>query len=77
MGGVEGKPDAHQRGHAAQLRQMDDNRGRTMLDSQERKIVNSVIHGQSEQHTPKFDKDLENLTKKHTPNDVYRRKDGL
>ncbi len=77
MGGVEGKPDAHQRGHAAQIRQMDDNRGKAMLDSQERNFVNSVIHGKSEQHTPKFDKGLQDLTQKYTPNNQYRPKDGL
>ncbi|CAF1329743.1 unnamed protein product, partial [Rotaria sordida] len=61
----------------AQIRQMDDNRNRTMLNSQERNIVNSVIHGKSEQHTPKFDKDLQDLTQKYTPNNQYRPKDGL
>lgn len=71
MGGVEGVPDATQRGHAAQIRQMDDNSGRTMLDGNERRFVNSVIHGESLNHSPRFDEGLQNLTERHTPNNPY------
>ena len=61
MGGVEAKPDANQRGHAAQMRQMDDNRGRTMLNSGERQFVNTVIHSTSENYSPQYDSRLQDL----------------
>ena len=61
MGGVEAKPDANQRGHAAQMRQMDDNRGRTMLNSGERQFVNTVIHSRSENYSPQYDSRLKDL----------------
>ena len=77
MGGIQGLPNAEQRGHAAQLRQMDDNRGRTMLNAGERNLVNSIIHGSDENHSPRADGRLEDLTQIYSPNDPYRRPGGL
>ncbi|CAF0967295.1 unnamed protein product [Didymodactylos carnosus] len=71
MGQVTAIPDATQRGHAAQIRQMDDNRSRAMLNSGERNFVNSVIHGRSELHTPSMDARLQDLTTRFTPNNPY------
>jgi hypothetical protein len=61
MGEAQCKPDA------LQLRQMD-------LDRKERDFVNSVIHGKSKSHSLEFDKGLDALTKKHTPDNQYRSK---
>lgn len=77
MGGVEAKPDANQRGHAAQMRQMDDNRGRTMLNSGERQFVNTVIHSRSENYSPQYDSRLQDLTTRFNPNDPYHPRGAL
>lgn len=77
MGGVEAKPDANQRGQAAQIRQMDDNRGKTMLNSGERQFVNSVIHSPNENYSPKFDKGLQDLSQRFNPNDPYQPRGAL
>ncbi|UJR17198.1 hypothetical protein I4U23_004093 [Adineta vaga] len=65
MGEVQGKSDAVQRDQAAQIRQYDDNSGKKALSSQERNTVNAVIHSPDLKHSPKFDKPLSNLAKKH------------
>jgi hypothetical protein len=65
MGDVQGKPDAGQRGQAAQIRQYDDNSKKTKLTSAERNTVNAVIHSPDLKHTPKLDKPLNNLAEKH------------
>ncbi|CAF1279161.1 unnamed protein product [Adineta steineri] len=65
MSQVEGRPDAGQRGTAAQIRQYDDLNNRTKLNSAERKMVNGVIHSPDLKHTPKLDKPLNQLATKH------------
>uniref|UniRef100_A0AC34FP39 Uncharacterized protein n=1 Tax=Panagrolaimus sp. ES5 TaxID=591445 RepID=A0AC34FP39_9BILA len=58
-------PSPLQRGNAAHIRQNDDNKNRTTLTNQERNFVNSVIHGKSMNHEPKYDPQLNQLKKKN------------
>jgi FixJ family two-component response regulator len=58
-------PSPQQRGDAAHIRQNDDNKNRTTLTTQERQMCNSVIHGRSMNHEPKYDPKLNDLKKKN------------
>lgn len=62
---ITGGADAQQRGDAAQIRQMDDNRNRQMLSREDRKFVNTVIHDKSEGHNDKFDEKLDSMNKRY------------
>uniref|UniRef100_A0AC35G5V8 Uncharacterized protein n=1 Tax=Panagrolaimus sp. PS1159 TaxID=55785 RepID=A0AC35G5V8_9BILA len=71
MGGVQAKPNAEQRGHAAHIRQMDDNNrattGQNMLQQQDRQFCNRIIHDPDTNHSPKYDQHLNSLKKQHYP----------
>lgn len=53
-----------QRGAAGMIRQLDDNSGYQILDKDERRFLNEVIHDPSTQHRPDFEQKLDDLATK-------------
>uniref|UniRef100_A0AC35GUH3 Uncharacterized protein n=1 Tax=Panagrolaimus sp. PS1159 TaxID=55785 RepID=A0AC35GUH3_9BILA len=76
MGQAAGVPSPDQRGHAAHIRQMDDNRfqntGERMLPVEDRRFLNSIVHDPSMEHSPQYDNRLNNLRETHYPNNGAR-----
>jgi len=56
--------NAQQRGIAAHARQIDDNRGRTVLTKGERDHVNKTIHDPNLEHRPELDPKLKKIEAK-------------
>jgi hypothetical protein len=58
-----------QRGIAAQLRQINENKGGTLLSQEEKNFVNEVIHDPDTNHRPDFDDKLDALKERINPPD--------
>ncbi|CAK4077831.1 unnamed protein product [Aphanomyces euteiches] len=77
--GLKPQSEVVQRGIAAQIRQRDDNSGKTLLRREDRRFLNQVIHDSSLEHDPQFDERLKYIAEYSGSNvhSTHGERDGL
>ncbi|KAH9061692.1 hypothetical protein Ae201684P_021027 [Aphanomyces euteiches] len=77
--GLKPQSEVVQRGIAAQIRQRDDNSGKTLLRREDRRFLNQVIHDSALEHDPQFDERLKYIAEYSGSNvhSTHGERDGL